>query len=87
VGYVVALILWIHADARERNIPLSAGFRLAVIFLGLFTLTYYLFRSRGFKGGFISIGWLLLYFIALLVLSIIVNIVLALISDRLGMFA
>jgi hypothetical protein len=87
IGYVVGLILWVHADARKRNIPLSAGFRIAAIIFGFFALIYYLFRSRGFSGGFISIGWLLLYIVALLVLSIIVNIVLALISDRLGLFA
>jgi hypothetical protein len=87
VGFVVGMILWVHADAWERNMRLSRGFKIALILLGIFTLIYYLFKSRGFVAGIIAVGWLFLYIAALFILNAIVNVVLALISDRLGIFA
>jgi hypothetical protein len=64
----------------------STAAGLTIYLTGTIALIYYLFRSRGLSGGLCSIGWLLLYFIGILVLAVVTDLVLALISDRRGMF-
>ena len=83
VGNTVAMLLWCHADARERDIKLGAGFRIFIILLGPITLIYYLFRSRGLKNGFIAIGWMILYFILVYVVTIATNLIFIFIYNRL----
>jgi hypothetical protein len=85
LGYTVGTLIWCHIDARERGISLGPGFRFLAILLGPLALIYYLFRSRGFARGFIAVGWMLAFVVILFVVNIVVNVVLALISDRLGL--
>ena len=59
----LAVFIWCGLDSRERGYKLHRLFGFAVIFLGLVALVYYLFRSRGLRGGFVSFGWLLVYII------------------------
>jgi hypothetical protein len=67
---------WCKIDAKEREYQLSKHFPLFVVLLGIFTVMYYLLRSRGVGRGLISIGRLILYiaglFIALLVMVVVV---------------
>ncbi len=86
LGYTVAILICCHIDAREGDIPLGPGFRIFVILLGPIALTYYLFRSRGLKRGFVSLGLVLAFFLLIFILQTTVNLILALISDRLGLF-
>lgn len=69
IGYGVGILLWCKADSNERNI-------------GIFTLIYYLFKSRGFKNGLISVGYTFLFILALLVVDIVVNVAASLISGK-----
>ena len=86
VGFLVGMLLWTQADAQERKISLSPSFRLAAIVFGLLTLIYYLFKSRGLCGGFISLGWLALFVLGLFVLNVIISTAFALIYGRLDPF-
>ena len=73
--------MWCRIDSRERSYKLHRFFSYSVIIFGILAVIYYLFRSRGFRGGLVSVAWILLYAV-LLVLTIIVvsaTIVLALI--------
>ena len=87
VGNTVATLIWCHIDAIERGVTLGLGFRLLTILLGPLTLFYYLPQSRGFKEGMKALGRAVLLFLALIILTSLVNIILALVSDRMGLFA
>jgi len=80
VGFGVGILIWCKADSQERNIPLSSGFRIAVVIFGLFALIYYLFKSRGFKRGFVSTGYALLFGLILFMINVIVGTCMTLIS-------
>ncbi|HTK38439.1 MAG TPA: hypothetical protein VL325_08100 [Pyrinomonadaceae bacterium] len=86
VGGSVAVLLWCMIDSEERDIKLGPGFRILTVLFGVFCLIYYLFKSRGFTRGLVSTGYSILFFILLFILTIIENIALALMDDRLGMF-
>jgi hypothetical protein len=64
IGFNLLIFAWCHYDALERNEPFGAGWRLLVILLGIFALFIYLFKTRGFKHGLISIGKTLLILVA-----------------------
>jgi hypothetical protein len=76
IGINILTLAWCKIDAKERNYRLSKHFPLFVVLLGIFTLIYYLLRSRGIGRGLISIGWLIGYivtvFIALLIAILVV---------------
>jgi hypothetical protein len=80
----VLALMWAKIDANERRYELSRFFTLAVVIFGVFAIIYYLFRSRGARGGLISFGWLILYGLALVValslVSAIVTVVLVMIG-------
>lgn len=51
VAVTVASIIWVSNDAREYDIEIGFGFRIFLILLLPFALTYYFFKTRGFRGG------------------------------------
>ena len=44
---------------------------MALVALGALALPYYLFRTRGAKGGFIALGWLFLIGSGIVVLNLV----------------
>jgi len=84
LGLNYAAYVWIRIDSEESGYELHYVFAFAVIILGLLALLYYLFRSRGFRGGLISTGWFLLYaatcFVATIILSLVISIALVLVG-------
>jgi hypothetical protein len=78
VGLNICALAWCRFDSRERGYQLSRHFPIAIVLLGAFALLYYLFRSRGLKGGFISVGWLLIYIAVCVVAISIVGVVIML---------
>jgi hypothetical protein len=60
IGFNVVIFAWCHYDSLERNESFGAGWRLLIIFLGIFALFIYLLKTRGLKQGLISIGKTLL---------------------------
>jgi hypothetical protein len=71
----VVIYVWCRIDARERSYELHRHFPFAVIILGLLTLLYYLFRSRGFEGGIKATGLLIIYLVVLYVAMIVLTFV------------
>lgn len=86
VGYAVGVLLWCQIDSRERDIPLGPGFRILVLLIAILAVPYYLFQSRGFKKGMISLGFALVFFLLIILVGSITNLILALFDDRLGIF-
>ncbi|HRI04884.1 MAG TPA: hypothetical protein PLL77_14185 [Pyrinomonadaceae bacterium] len=70
--------VWIRMDSQERRYELHRFFSYAVVVFGTLALIYYLFRSRGFRGGVVSLGWLLLYVIPTFLFVMIVSAVIVL---------
>ena len=64
---------WARIDAEERHYELSRHFTLAVVIFGIFAIIYYLLRSRGVRGGLISIGLLISYIVGVLFALIVVG--------------
>ena len=61
----IALIFaWVVLDSRDRGYRVSWALKAALICLTVFSLPYYLFRSRGWKAGGISLAWAWGLFIA-----------------------
>jgi hypothetical protein len=87
VGNSVATLVWCHIDAVEHGVTLGPGFRLLILLFGPLIFFYYMPKSRGFKGGVIAIGRACGFLVVLILVTSMVNIVLALISDRMGLFA
>ncbi len=73
VGGNVLVFAWCHIDSRERNQPLSANWRLIIMFFGVLALLIYLLKTRGFKQGLIAIGKTFLILLAILVGSVVVS--------------
>ncbi|MGE0247545.1 MAG: hypothetical protein AB7Q37_18125 [Pyrinomonadaceae bacterium] len=69
IGFNILTFAWCRIDSKERGYRLHRYFVFATIVFGLLALLYYLFRSRGFRGGLISIGWFLLYTVLSTVVS------------------
>lgn len=83
IGFNVVIFAWCHYDSLERNEPFGAGWRLLIIFLGIFALFIYLLKTRGFKQGLISIGKTLVILIVAVVGAAIVTTVIMLIKEAL----
>jgi hypothetical protein len=75
IAYGVAMLVWCTVDSRERGIELGYGFRIFIVLLGVLALIFYLFKTRGLKGGFVSIGYAFLFFLATIFISSIVAMV------------
>ncbi len=60
---------WCRTDSEERGYSLHRFFPIATIIFGFLALLYYLFRSRGFRGGAISTGWFALYAVCSIIAS------------------
>ena len=73
LGLNVFELMWCRMDGRERGYQLHRHFTFAVVIFGVLALLYYLFRSREFRGGLVSTGWLVLYVVALVVVSSLVS--------------
>ncbi len=73
LGLNVFELMWCRMDSRERGYELHRHFTFAVVIFGVLALLYYLFRSREFRGGLISTGWLVLYVIAVVAVTSIVS--------------
>jgi hypothetical protein len=86
VGNSFATLLWCHLDAAERNEVLALGARILALLLGPLALIYYLPKTRGIRGGWTALGWALAYFFVLVIATSVVNIIVNLISDRIGLF-
>ncbi len=78
IGLNIFAYVWIRMDSQERRYELHKYFSYAVVVFGTLALIYYLFRSRGFRGGIVSLGWLLLYVIPTFLVVIIVSAVIVL---------
>lgn len=85
-GILVAVLIWCHTDAAERNIKVGMGFRIAMISLMPVALIYYLVKSRGWRRGLISVLKVIGLYALLLIFSTILNLCLALFEDRMGFF-
>lgn len=75
VAYGVAILIWCTVDSRGRGIELGYGFRIVIVFFGVFALVFYLFKTRGLKQGFVSVGYALLFFIVTILVSSLVAVV------------
>jgi hypothetical protein len=47
--------LWYRLDSNEREYPRSVALNIAIVAFSIIGFPYYLFRSRGFKRGFVAL--------------------------------
>ena len=59
IGYGVLLLMWSKQDSAERGEELSHGWTFVIVALGVFAFVPYLFKSRGFIKGIISVLYML----------------------------
>jgi hypothetical protein len=73
-GLNVLVFAWCRADGEERGYTFHRFFTYAVVVFGIKAMVYYIFRSRGFVQGMVSLGWFLMYLICAIVASVIVGV-------------
>jgi len=69
VLFLVGIFSWYVCDSNSRGFPRSRWLNVGVILLSLLALPYYLFASRGTKGGFVALGKCLAFVVLLLAAS------------------
>jgi hypothetical protein len=80
LGYGVLMLAWAKADSEERGEELSSGWKFMMVFLGFFSLCAYLFKTRGFLRGLLSILYAIGFGVGLLVFEVIISIPLMLLN-------
>jgi hypothetical protein len=77
-------MLWVHYDARSRNLSMGLDQAMYIFFAWPITFPYYAFRSRGFRAGSLLllsfVGIFIFTFIAALAISLAINVGLSLFS-------
>lgn len=77
VSVCIFAFLWYRQDAAERGFRRNLAWDIGIIlFTAVFVLPWYLFKSRGAKGGMISLGWLLAFVVVGLVIPYFVGLIL-----------
>jgi hypothetical protein len=84
IAFNLLTFAWIYYDSAERNQPLSAAWRILIVFFGIFALLIYLLKSRGLKRGAAAVGKALLIFLGIVVVSIIAFVIVGLILQALS---
>lgn len=72
IGFNLLMLLWCFYDSIEGGEQINSKFVLMIVLFGIFTLVYYLFRTRGFSSGLISVGKLLLFFTVSIAVSLVI---------------
>ena len=65
LSMAIALLSWLHYDAKIQRMKISFAFKLGVFLLAILFFPIYLVRSRGWKHTFIGIGKNILILIGL----------------------
>lgn len=63
------MLVWVLEDARQRNVQVSALFKVGIVALGVVFLPAYLIRSRGFRPAVRSIAVSGLQFLACMLVA------------------
>ncbi len=84
IGWGVGILFWCKIDAEERGEELTTGLQIGIVAFGIFALIYYLFKTRGGRGGVSAIGWLLLYAVCAYLLVVIMATVTVMILKTAG---
>jgi multisubunit Na+/H+ antiporter MnhB subunit len=79
IGFGILILAWCKADSDERGEDLSSGWKFMLVFLGVLTLTAYLFKSRGFARGLLAVGYSLAFILGNFIFDYMIMIVLFLI--------
>ena len=61
IASVFLIFLCYRFDSEDREFRRNPLLSVGVVALSIVAIPTYLFLSRGAKGGFVSIGWMLLY--------------------------
>jgi hypothetical protein len=69
IGLNMLVFAWCHYDSLQRNQPFGKGWGFSILLFGSLALIIYLFKSRGFKQGAVSVGKALLIFLAMILSS------------------
>lgn len=75
IGYGVLTLAWVKADSGERGEELTSGWKFMLVFLGIFALIVYFFKTRGFPRGLLSIVYMIGFAIFSVIFNAIVTIV------------
>ena len=85
LGWGIGIFYWCMIDAKERGDELSGSEKVVIVLLGFLALIWYLFHTRGAKGGFKALGWILLYAVCGFVLNTVLLTVAIIILKMAGM--
>lgn len=66
IGFLLLVLLWCVYDSFERKSPITKKMSVCLFLLFGIAFPYYIFRTRGFKGGFKTLGLVLVFLIVVI---------------------
>ena len=73
IGFGVLILAWCKADSRESGEELTGGWTFMLVAFGVLALAAYLFKSRGFGKGLISLLYAAGFWIGMTVANFVVG--------------
>jgi len=65
VLFSLITLMWLNADARQRQVTVTRGFKVGVILISGVFIPVYLLRTRGWRSGAQRLGVFLVHFIGI----------------------
>ena len=86
VGYAVGALLWCQVDGAERGFRVGPGLRIAIILIVLVAVPYYFFKSRGAKEGGLSTASAFVFYLLIVLVASVTDLVLSAADGRFQIF-
>ena len=86
VGFAVGALLWCQVDGAERGINVGPGLRIAIVLIALIAVPYYLFKTRGAREGALSLASAFVFYLLVVLVASVTNLVLTAADGRLQLF-
>jgi hypothetical protein len=65
VLFSLITLMWLNADARQRQVTVTRGFKVGVVLLSGIFIPVYLLKTRGLSSGAQRLGVFLVHFIGI----------------------
>jgi len=65
VLFSLIALMWVNADARQRQVTVTPGFKVGVVLVSGIFIPFYVLKTRGLRSGAQRLGVFLVHFIGI----------------------